>query len=272
MKEKAPNLDFGVAFLPGPSPGDVSSFAGGDVLTIPATAKHAAKALEILEWILTDEPQLEVYAKTGNLPSRTDLTKNKYFAADPRLDQDSRGAGHRPDSLDVPFQRDVERQFESMDRDGEDGDLRRRHRRSDRKGQEANEADPVQLTLPAGRARLTPCGRGCSLSRRSSLRSSCFPQHLSFVSAAVAAPQQHSDGTHAGCRGLRQVLSARHVHGAIPAAARHLPPRTAPRESHSPSAEKVELSTTSPCAFVAFSNPPRSPAATRPTPSTPTSR
>ena len=85
LKEKAPGLDFGVAFLPGPSPGDVSSFAGGDVLTIPATAKHAAKALEVLDWVLTDEPQLEVYAKTGNLPSRTDLTKNKYFAADPRL-------------------------------------------------------------------------------------------------------------------------------------------------------------------------------------------
>ncbi len=85
LKEKAPNLDFGVAFLPGPSQGDVSSFAGGDVLTIPAAAKHAAKALEVLNWVLTDEPQLEVYAKTGNLPSRTDLAKNKYFAADPRL-------------------------------------------------------------------------------------------------------------------------------------------------------------------------------------------
>jgi len=85
LKEKAPGLDFGVAFLPGPNPGDVSSFAGGDVLTIPATAKHAAKALEFLNWVLTDEPQLEIYARTGNLPSRTDLTQNKYFAADPRL-------------------------------------------------------------------------------------------------------------------------------------------------------------------------------------------
>jgi len=85
VKEKAPDLDFGVAFLPGPRQGEVSSFAGGDVLTIPATAKHAAKALEFLNWLLTDEPQLELYAKSGNLPSRTDLTKNKYFAADPRL-------------------------------------------------------------------------------------------------------------------------------------------------------------------------------------------
>jgi hypothetical protein len=55
------------------------------VLTIPAAAKHAAKALEVLAWVLTDEPQLEVYARSGNLPSRTDLTENEYFAADPRL-------------------------------------------------------------------------------------------------------------------------------------------------------------------------------------------
>ncbi len=85
LKEKAPGLDFGVAFLPGPGQGDASSFAGSDVLTIPAAAKHAAKALEFLNWVITDEPQLEVYAKTGNLPSRTDLANNKYFAADPRL-------------------------------------------------------------------------------------------------------------------------------------------------------------------------------------------
>jgi hypothetical protein len=32
-----------------------------------------------------DEPQLEIYARSGNLPARTDFTKNKYFAADPRL-------------------------------------------------------------------------------------------------------------------------------------------------------------------------------------------
>src|SRR6516225_7611862 len=68
IKEKAPDLDFGVAFLPGPRRGEVSSFAGGDVLAIPAAAKHAAKAVEFLNWVLGDEPQLEVYAKSGNMP------------------------------------------------------------------------------------------------------------------------------------------------------------------------------------------------------------
>lgn len=85
IKEKAPDLDFGVAFLPGPSRGEVSSFGGGDVLAIPAAAKHAAKALEFLNWVLGDEPQLEVYAKSGNLPARTDFAKNKYFSSDARL-------------------------------------------------------------------------------------------------------------------------------------------------------------------------------------------
>jgi multiple sugar transport system substrate-binding protein len=85
LKETAPNMDFGVAFLPGPSQGEVSSFAGGDVLTIPAGAKHAAKALEFLSSILTDDVQLNIYAKAGNMPSRTDLARNQYFAADPRL-------------------------------------------------------------------------------------------------------------------------------------------------------------------------------------------
>src|SRR5215472_9388911 len=85
IKEKAPDLDFGVAFLPGPRRGEVSSFAGGDVLAIPAAAKHAAKAVEFLNLVLGDEPQLEVYAKSGNMPSRTDLAKNKYFAADAKL-------------------------------------------------------------------------------------------------------------------------------------------------------------------------------------------
>lgn len=84
-KEQAPDLNFGISFLPGPNEGDVSSFAGGDILTIPSGAEHKDEALEVLKWVLTDDPQLEVYASTGNLPARTDLASNRYFDADPRL-------------------------------------------------------------------------------------------------------------------------------------------------------------------------------------------
>lgn len=84
-KSQAPDLNFGITFLPGPTEGQVSSFAGGDILTIPTGAKNLDKALEVLEWVMTDDPQLEVYAATGNLPSRTDLADNSYFQEDPRL-------------------------------------------------------------------------------------------------------------------------------------------------------------------------------------------
>lgn len=84
-KEQAPDLNFGIAFLPGPNESEVSSFAGGDILTIPADSPNPEKALEMLKWVLTDDPQLEVYAKTGNLPARTDLADNEYFQEDPRL-------------------------------------------------------------------------------------------------------------------------------------------------------------------------------------------
>jgi multiple sugar transport system substrate-binding protein len=85
LKNDFPNLDFGIGFLPGVNPGEASSFAGGDVLAIPRTSKHPDEALEFLKWVLTDDPQLEVFARTGNLPSRSDLAHNAYFAADARL-------------------------------------------------------------------------------------------------------------------------------------------------------------------------------------------
>jgi len=34
---------------------------------------------------MTDEPQVEVYAKGNFLPSRTDLVNNKYFTGNPKL-------------------------------------------------------------------------------------------------------------------------------------------------------------------------------------------
>ncbi|MFN3982954.1 MAG: sugar ABC transporter substrate-binding protein, partial [Caldilinea sp.] len=40
---------------------------------------------EFIQWATSDEVQLEYYAKLNNLPVRTDLAKNEYFAADPRL-------------------------------------------------------------------------------------------------------------------------------------------------------------------------------------------
>ena len=84
LKTNFPEIDFGVAFLPG-AEGGASSFAGGDSIAIPAGSKYPAEAFEFIQWATSDEVQLEYYAKLNNLPVRTDLAENEYFAADPRL-------------------------------------------------------------------------------------------------------------------------------------------------------------------------------------------
>ena len=85
LKREVPNLDFGVAFLPGIKDGQVSAFVGGDVVAIPKGSKRAAIALQFIKWELTDEAQLEGLAKNNILPSRADLANNKYFESEPRV-------------------------------------------------------------------------------------------------------------------------------------------------------------------------------------------
>jgi multiple sugar transport system substrate-binding protein len=93
LKKEAPNLDFGVAFLPGVKEGEVSAFVGGDVVAIPRGSKHSDLALSFIKWELTDEAQLEGLAKNNILPSRTDLSSNKYFQSDPRIVTTAKAVG-----------------------------------------------------------------------------------------------------------------------------------------------------------------------------------
>ena len=85
LKKDAPNMDFGVAFLPGVKEGQASAFVGGDVVALPKGSKQAAIALQFSKWELSDEAQLEGLAKNNILPSRSDLANNKYFQAEPRV-------------------------------------------------------------------------------------------------------------------------------------------------------------------------------------------
>ena len=85
LKHDAPDMNFGVTFLPGVKEGQVSSFVGGDVVAIPKGSKHVPLAKAFIAWELTDEAQLEGLAKNNILPSRPALADNKYFAADPRI-------------------------------------------------------------------------------------------------------------------------------------------------------------------------------------------
>ncbi len=84
LKANHPEIDFGIAPLPGINEGQASSFVGGDVIAIPVGAKHADLATQFIQWQLTDEAQLEGLAKNLILPSRSDLADNKYFQDEPR--------------------------------------------------------------------------------------------------------------------------------------------------------------------------------------------
>jgi len=83
--ENNPDLDFGVTALPGKEAGQTSSFGGGDTIAVTASAQDVNAAWEFIEWTLSDDVQIEIYAKNGAFTSRTDLADNQYAAADPRM-------------------------------------------------------------------------------------------------------------------------------------------------------------------------------------------
>jgi multiple sugar transport system substrate-binding protein len=83
VKQKYPDIDFGVTPLPGETGGQ-SSFAGGDTIAIPAGSDRVDEAFEFLTWFLSDDVQIEQLAKNNGLPLRIDLVENKYSLEDPR--------------------------------------------------------------------------------------------------------------------------------------------------------------------------------------------
>lgn len=100
IKNEHPEIDFGITYLPGQE-GGASSFAGGDSIGIAAGSAHVEEAFEFVEWVLTDEVQLEEFAALASLPVRTDLAENEYFEEDPRLttNAEAMALGRTPYSL-----------------------------------------------------------------------------------------------------------------------------------------------------------------------------
>lgn len=84
LKEKHPEINFGIAHLPGIKAENASSFVGGDVIAIPKGSKHADLAKKFVQWAVSDDAQLNGLAKNLILPSRTDLADNEFFKAEPR--------------------------------------------------------------------------------------------------------------------------------------------------------------------------------------------
>lgn len=77
-------LKIGVAPIPGVDGGS-STFVGGDILGISSTTEQVDAAWTFLEWSTSEQVQLDIYAKAGFMPVRTDLADNEYAAADPRV-------------------------------------------------------------------------------------------------------------------------------------------------------------------------------------------
>ncbi len=80
-------FEFGISLLPGMEAGKYASFIGGDLVVIPKGSKRVDDALTFMHYLLTDENQVELYAKALNLTTRTDpkLTDNQYYKAEPLI-------------------------------------------------------------------------------------------------------------------------------------------------------------------------------------------
>jgi multiple sugar transport system substrate-binding protein len=81
LQTQAPDMDIGVTLLPGVEPGSAASFAGGDIVVVPNGSDRLTDAVDFMRWLLTDETQLEIYAKALNMTTRTDLLDNEYLQA-----------------------------------------------------------------------------------------------------------------------------------------------------------------------------------------------
>jgi len=75
-------IDVGVGPIPGVD-GGTSTFLGGDAMGISKDSEHADQAWNFLAWSLSDETQLDVVAKAGDVVSRNSLLDNDSTKDDP---------------------------------------------------------------------------------------------------------------------------------------------------------------------------------------------
>jgi multiple sugar transport system substrate-binding protein len=81
-KAQKPGIDLGVTLLPGLETGQVASFAGGDIVTIPKGSKRIPDAVDFMKFILSDEVQVQQYSKLGNMTTRSDMAENEFTNVD----------------------------------------------------------------------------------------------------------------------------------------------------------------------------------------------
>lgn len=77
-------VDVGVVPIPGPDGGE-STFVGGDGIGISKDSEKAAQAWNFLSWLMSEEAQVQVLAKNGDVTARADFASNEYSEKDPRV-------------------------------------------------------------------------------------------------------------------------------------------------------------------------------------------
>ena len=82
-RDANPDMNFGIGLLPGLEEGTYASFIGGDLVVVPKGSARVSDAVDFMKFILSDEVQVEGYAKLLNLTTRSDMTDNKYFKGEP---------------------------------------------------------------------------------------------------------------------------------------------------------------------------------------------
>ena len=80
---KGHEFEFGISLLPGMTSGKYASFIGGDLVVIPKGSTRVDDAVAFMKFLLSDDTQVEVYAKALNLTTRSDMADNQYFDAEP---------------------------------------------------------------------------------------------------------------------------------------------------------------------------------------------
>ena len=80
---KKASFKWGIIPLGDPTGSKTATFVGGDVLAIAQSSKHREAAWDFVAWSLSDHPQVEIVAKGGDLPVRSDLAENQYSSSNP---------------------------------------------------------------------------------------------------------------------------------------------------------------------------------------------
>lgn len=85
LNNNYPDLDFGVTLVPkNGSDGQHSSFSGGELIAVTSSSDVVNEAWDFIQYALTEEVQVEAFAKNGVIPVRKDMYQNKYFEEQPK--------------------------------------------------------------------------------------------------------------------------------------------------------------------------------------------